>query len=293
MSLEYEKYRSRPGHLLRRVHQASSLLFVQEVADLDMTQPRFEALTAIARYPGVDQISLARGLGIDRSTTTLILDGLAKCGLIQRTVHADDRRKRVLEVTAAGQTAVAEARKHADTAQARLLAPLSSAETDVMVEALLTVATAIPSSAPDLAGMPTNGSTARVPRHVAFLVRRCRQVSHAILGDALRPFEITPQQYGILYVLAIAQADEAEVSRLVAVERSAVDKVIRRLKARSYLERCPQSETLRLTPEGASAFQTMRGPHQQADRAVLACLDADLQGQFMSGLLKMVAHHQA
>ncbi|MEO6340402.1 MAG: MarR family winged helix-turn-helix transcriptional regulator [Caulobacteraceae bacterium] len=284
---------ARPGHLLRRTHQASALLFVQEVADLDMTQPRFEALTAIAKYPRADQISLARGLGIDRSTTTLILDGLAKCGLIERTAHPDDRRKRLLETTAAGRAALAGARKHADAAQARLLAPLNHDEIEALIADMVTVVTAVPSSAPDLAGMAQRESTAWVPRQVAFLVRRCRQVSHAILGDALRPFEITPQQYGIMYVLAIAQADEAEVSRLMAVERSAVDKVLRRLKSRGYLERCPQSETLRLTTAGETAFQTMRGPHETADRTVLLCLSADRQAQFMSGLLKLVAHHQA
>ena len=293
MTLEFEKYFSRAGHLLRRTHQASALLFAQEVDDLDMTQPRFEALTAIAKYPGTDQISLARGLGIDRSTTTLILDGLTKCGLIDRTVHPDDRRKRVLEATPAGRTAVAEARKRANVAEARLLSPLSTSEVDAVVEAMATVATAVPSSAPDLAGMINGDSVAPVPRRFAFLVRRCRQVSHAMIGDALRPFETTPQQYGIMYVLAIAQADEAEVSRLIAVERSAVDKVLRRLKVRGYLERCPLSETLRLTHEGARSFQTMRGPHEGADRAVLSCLDAERQAQLMGGLLKLVAHHQA
>lgn len=293
MSLEFEKHMSRPGHLLRRTHQASALLFAQEVADPEMTQPRFEALTAIVRYPGTDQISLARGLGIDRSTTTLILDGLTKCGLIDRTVSPDDRRKRVLEATTAGRAAVAEARKRANVAEARLLSPLAPAEVEGLVETMATVATAVPSSAPDLAGMVHGGTVARVPRRFAFLVRRCRQVSHAMIGDALRPFEITPQQYGIMYILAIAQADEAEVSRLVAVERSAVDKVLRRLKARGYLERCPLSETLRLTEEGARAFQTMHGPHEGADRAVLAGLDPERRAQLMGGLLKLVAHHEA
>ena len=297
MNLEFEKYHRRPAHLLRRAHQASSLLFVQAVAALDITQPRFEALTAIARYPGADQISLARGLGIDRSTTTVVLDGLTKCGLIDRTVHPDDRRKRVLQATPAGRTVLANARKHADAAQAQLLAPLGRAEVDALVEAMVKVATAVPSSAPELAamvpGMADSDARTWAPRHVSFLVRRCRQVSHAMLIDAFKPFDTTPQQFGIIALLAIAQADEANVARMVAVERSAVDKVLRRLKARDYLERCPRTETLRLAPAGETAFNAMRGLAEDADRALLACLDPDDRAHFMGGLLKLVAHHQA
>jgi len=288
--LGFEQYHARPANLLRRVHQTSSQLFIQAVADPDMTQPRFEALVAIAKYPGTDQITLARGLGIDRSTTTLILDGVAAQGWIDRTVHPQDRRKRVLQATDAGLATLALARTHAETAEARLLKPLSPSETAGLMEAMVRVATAVSSPAPELAGM-SDATENWAPRHIAFLVRRCSQVSHALLGDAGRIFDLTPQQFGIMYVIAIAPSDEAGLSRMVRVDRSAVEKVLRRLKARGFLER--RKEVLRLTPLGEQAFHDMRGPAEATDCALLSSLTEEQRQDFMGGLLKLVAHHNA
>ena len=131
-----DHYHARPANLLRRAHQTSAQLFVQ-MADPDMTQPRFEALVAISKYPGRDQITLARGLGVDRSTTTLVLDGLAAKGWVERAVHPSDRRKRVLQVTDRGAAVLKGARVHADSAEATLLAPLSPDETTGLVAAMV------------------------------------------------------------------------------------------------------------------------------------------------------------
>ena len=290
MGLGFDQYHARPANLLRRVHQTSCVLFVQGMADPDMTQPRFEALMGVNKYPGDDQITLARGLGVDRSTTTLVLDGLAASGWIERTIHAEDRRKRVLHTTEAGREILARARAHADAAEAKLLAPLAPPQVAGLVEAMVKVVTAVPSSAPEFANMSGGDADSWVPRHLSFLVRRCVQVSHAMVGDAGKPFDLTPQQFGILYALAIAPSDEAGVSRMVGVDRSAVEKVLRRLKARGYLER--QADALRLTPEGEEAFHAMRGPAEATDCALLDCLTAEQREAFMGGLLKLVAYHK-
>jgi DNA-binding MarR family transcriptional regulator len=284
-------YHARPANLLRRVHQTSAQLFTQALADPDMTQPRFEALVAIEKYPGRDQITLARGLGIDRSTTTLVLDGLAAKGWIERTIQPSDRRKRVLHVTASGRQTLQAARAHADAAEARLLSPFSRRETDGLTAAMIRLVTTVPSSAPAFAGMVEGEVDAWAPRHVAFLVRRCVQVAHALLADAGRPLELTPQQFGILYILALAPCDEAEVSRRVNVERSAVEKALRRLKLRGLVER--PCETLRLTTAGKEAFHTMCGLARAADRVLLDSLTAGQRNDFIGGLLKLVDHHKA
>jgi DNA-binding MarR family transcriptional regulator len=286
-----DHYHARPANLLRRTHQTSAQLFVQSLADPDMTQPRFEALVAINKYPGRDQITLARGLGIDRSTTTLVLDGLAAKGWVERAVHPDDRRKRVLHATDAGRRTLTAARAHAEAAETALLAPLSPAETAGLMAAMIQLVTTVRSSAPELAGMVEGQTEGWAPRHVAFLVRRCAQVSHALLADAGRPFDLTPQQFGILYILALADADEAGVSRRANVERSAVEKVLRRLKLRALIER--KDETLRLTAEGRETFQTMCGLARATDRVLLDSLTPGQRDDFIGGLLKLVEHHQA
>src|SRR5262249_34567494 len=52
--------------------------------------------------PGIDQISVARLLGLDRSTTGMVIKKLEQAGLVGRTVGARDRRRTNLTPTRAG-----------------------------------------------------------------------------------------------------------------------------------------------------------------------------------------------
>ncbi|MFA5682853.1 MAG: MarR family transcriptional regulator, partial [Hydrogenophaga sp.] len=58
------------GHLIRRLHQQSTQVFVQrtQAAGFDLTSVQFAALDAIHAHPGTDQASVAEMIAYDRAT---------------------------------------------------------------------------------------------------------------------------------------------------------------------------------------------------------------------------------
>lgn len=117
-----------PGHLIRRLHQISVALFLDETQTWGVTAVQFSALTAMARQPGLDQRTLARRIGFDTSTLGSVLDRLEARGLVVRQAHRQDRRVRLLFITPAGQQTVDAMRESVLRAGERLLAPLSPEE---------------------------------------------------------------------------------------------------------------------------------------------------------------------
>jgi len=118
------------GHLIRRLHQQSTQVFQAQTqaAGFELTSVQFAALDAIAQEPGVDQASLAARIGFDRATIGGVLDRLEQKGLVQRVVNVQDRRARLLDLTADGEALLAACRPVVVALQADSLAPLSAAE---------------------------------------------------------------------------------------------------------------------------------------------------------------------
>jgi DNA-binding MarR family transcriptional regulator len=118
----------RPGFLLRRCHQISVSIFRESCAELDLTPAQFGVLYAVEENPEVEQIVVARMLGLDRSTTANVANRLISRELVRREGHASDRRRCSLTITGKGREVLARARDIAAGAQARLLEPLSPAD---------------------------------------------------------------------------------------------------------------------------------------------------------------------
>jgi DNA-binding MarR family transcriptional regulator len=93
----------RPGFLIRRAHQISQSVFVEECESLDITATQFGVMSVLARFGQLDQISIARILGFDRSTTGLVVKLLEDRALILRTPNTADRRRHMLCLTEAGE----------------------------------------------------------------------------------------------------------------------------------------------------------------------------------------------
>ena len=64
------------GHLIRRAHQASTALFAEECAGLDLASVQFAALVAIKADPDVDATRLPALIAFDRSTIGGVLERL-------------------------------------------------------------------------------------------------------------------------------------------------------------------------------------------------------------------------
>jgi DNA-binding MarR family transcriptional regulator len=118
----------RPGFMIRRAHQIAVSLFLEETGELGITNRQYGILFALKHRPGIDQISVARLLGLDRSTTGMVIKKLEQAGLIGRGVGAGDRRRASLVLTRAGARMLARLAAPAQRAQARALAAFTPAE---------------------------------------------------------------------------------------------------------------------------------------------------------------------
>lgn len=130
-----ELYR-RPGFMIRRCHQIAAAIFADECREFDLTTTQYGILYVLSRHSGIDQISLARLLGLDRSTTGMVVGRLEERQLLRRAVDTADKRKRLLELTPAGEKLLTRAQPVVRRAQDRLFAPFSAEERELLVRLL-------------------------------------------------------------------------------------------------------------------------------------------------------------
>ena len=119
-----------PGHLIRRLQQASVSLFIESMLDagFDLTPVQFAALFGISEHPGLDQISLAGLIAYDRTTIGGVIDRLEAKMLVKRKSSSDDRRVRILYVAPEGQQLLKQIIGIVENVQKEILDPLSSEE---------------------------------------------------------------------------------------------------------------------------------------------------------------------
>lgn len=114
------------GHLIRRLHQQSTQIFVQrtQAAGFDLTPVQFAALDAIHANPATDQARVAEMIAYDRATIGGVIDRLEQKGWIRRVVSERDRRARELSLTAKGRRVLAALLPIVRELQEEILAPL-------------------------------------------------------------------------------------------------------------------------------------------------------------------------
>ena len=83
----------RPGFMIRRAHQMAVAIFLDECRASRLTTTQYGVLLILQRRPAIDQNTLARLLGLDRSTTGLVVRKLAERGLVTRPVRSRDLRQ--------------------------------------------------------------------------------------------------------------------------------------------------------------------------------------------------------
>ena len=105
-ALSIELY-EQPGHLIRRAQQISVAMFV-EALGRDVTPVQYAILRMLQDRPGIDQVTLAREVALDNSTTADIAARLETKGWIHREVLP--RRQRALRLTAEGEAVLARLR---------------------------------------------------------------------------------------------------------------------------------------------------------------------------------------
>ena len=116
----------RPGFLLRRAHQISVALFLEEAAGLGLTTTQYGTMVALRARESLDQIGIATLVGIDRSTTALVVSKLEEAGYIERRGDDVDKRRKIITLSPAGREMLDRVAAPAQRARERALEPFSA-----------------------------------------------------------------------------------------------------------------------------------------------------------------------
>jgi MarR family transcriptional regulator, lower aerobic nicotinate degradation pathway regulator len=127
---------SRPGFLIRRLHQIHLSLFADECAAFEVTPVQYSILTAVDAQPGLEQAALAQQVGIDRATLANVVARLARRGLVRRVQGRQDRRLKHVLPTALCRRLLARMEGPARRAHERTIEALKPRARDGFLKAL-------------------------------------------------------------------------------------------------------------------------------------------------------------
>jgi DNA-binding MarR family transcriptional regulator len=116
---------TRLGYLLKHVQERLREQSSAALAPYGLDGRELAVLLVLDSGEPASQQQAARRLGVDRTTMVALLDALEAKGLVTRHPHAEDRRRNVVELTAAGRDTLRDATRASDEAERRFLAPLS------------------------------------------------------------------------------------------------------------------------------------------------------------------------
>ena len=115
---------SRPGYLVRRLHQIHSAIFLEECREFAITPVQYGLISALLANPGADQVTLGGEVGIDRTNVADVINRLSERGLVRRERSKTDRRSMVAFLTKDGEAVAEQMYDSMRRAQDRLLSPL-------------------------------------------------------------------------------------------------------------------------------------------------------------------------
>lgn len=121
-------------------------------APLEIDGRELGVLTALGGPAGGERLSqqeAAQRLAIDRTTMVALIDGLEDKGLVQRRPDPRDRRRNIVEVTAAGRQALDRATAVVEAVEQRFLAPLGEDGARRFKQALVALLASPAPDAPD------------------------------------------------------------------------------------------------------------------------------------------------
>ena len=118
------------GYLLKHAWLRLAEATAPELAPFGIDGRELGVLTVLAGGDPLSQQEAARRLDVDRTTMVALIDGLEAKKLVERRPHPQDRRKNIVEPTAAGREVLRKATRVTGDIERRFLAPLSEADAE-------------------------------------------------------------------------------------------------------------------------------------------------------------------
>ena len=128
------------GYLLYRLGLRSGQLFNTFLQESGLRLRHYAVLRFLATTEGALQRELSSRLGYDPSAIVGLVDDLERLGFAERRPSPDDRRSRIVVLTADGRTFLRDTDQAGLRATNTLLAPLDPAERETLHDLLLRIA---------------------------------------------------------------------------------------------------------------------------------------------------------
>jgi DNA-binding MarR family transcriptional regulator len=109
---------------------------MDEMAAFDVTPVQFAILNTLIDDPGEDQVTLAGRVAFDAATFGSVIGRLEAKGWVRREPDAQDRRRKLLWITAEGEQAARHMKRAVGKAQKRILRPLQARERQQLIALL-------------------------------------------------------------------------------------------------------------------------------------------------------------
>jgi len=124
------------GHVLRRVHQRASAIFMANFADHGLTPTQFAALAKIRDEGEVSQNHLGRLTAMDPATMKGVIGRLHKRRVITRKADPADGRRTLWRLTASGERLLARTVAAGEATTDETLAPLGPKQRKTLLDLL-------------------------------------------------------------------------------------------------------------------------------------------------------------
>lgn len=129
-----------PGFLLARAGGQAIRQLNRTLEHFGVRSRHYTALVAVKEREGVSQRELSEILDIDPSAVVAVIDDLERAGYVSRTPNPDDRRTRMVVLTAAGRAALAKMTHLSAAVDEHILSALEPGERELFVDMLCRVA---------------------------------------------------------------------------------------------------------------------------------------------------------
>jgi DNA-binding MarR family transcriptional regulator len=132
----------RLGYLMKHAQQQLLQAAGPAMAPFGIDGRELTVLSLLAAGLPLSQQEAAEQLGVDRTTMVALVDALEAKGLVDRQRSAQDRRKNIVRLTAAGRRCLRDAGEAREKAEREFLAPLGDELSLQFVRALQILAAA-------------------------------------------------------------------------------------------------------------------------------------------------------
>jgi MarR family transcriptional regulator, transcriptional regulator for hemolysin len=127
------------GFLLHDIARLMRKRFDQRARSLGLTRAQWQVLAHLARHEGINQAGLAEILEIEPITVGRLIDRMEEAGWVERRAHPNDRRARLLYLTAKARPVFDRMLALAEGVREEALAGLSETKREHLMNTLMAI----------------------------------------------------------------------------------------------------------------------------------------------------------